>query len=273
MPFHLAAYTQATGGAVVDTGSTAATDSELSQRNSHYILTEDYRLLATCHVGATITRANITAPSWNAVGKVNSWPINRSVAISSPPRIDSWLNYPLPLPQNEEISVNITDSASEQATSFLWLGSNNWNQNLPRGKGPLPIMEIRLNFTAASITQNLWSGLQSVTFEQSLRGGTYSIVGCECFAANVLACRLVFPRAPMYQGRKLRPGFLCQQALGDLPAAPFPDNPLVWGEYGRFSTFEPPQVEFWINTTGTPAIEMRWWVVWLTDDMNVTYGY
>lgn len=270
--FHILANTIATGGSVTDKDTPAAVDSEISQRNSHYILTEQYDLLAAALFGATITRANISVPTWNQVTKFNVWPPNRNVAIPSPPQLDTWFDYPPPLPMNEEIIAQITDTASEQATMFSWIAPHgNWTMNLPKGKGPLPIFEARVFFTASSITQNLWSGLQNITFEQSLRGGTYAVVGCEVQGTNLLAFRLVFPRAPIWHNRKLRPGGLCTTAIGDLMSYNLPKRQFSWGEWGRFSTFELPQMEFWINTTGTPAIECRLWLVWLSDSMDVQY--
>jgi len=272
MPFHTLAYTLATGGAVTDSEMTAATDSEISQRNSHYIFTEDYKLLAAGFFGATATRLNIQVPTWNAVTRFNVWPPQRAVTVPSNPILDQWFRYPPPIPQNEEFTLKVSDTAAEQVTAFLCPGTGNWNQNLPQGKAPLPIFELRLNFTTAALTANTWSGLGAVTFEQSLRGGTYAVVGAEAQGAGILAGRFVFPRAPMYKNRKMRPGFLFSQALGDVPfILGGQAGAMVWGEYGRFSTFEPPQMEFWGNAGGAVAIEVRVWVVWLSDSMDVQY--
>lgn len=271
MSFHMIAYTTAFSGSATNQDMTAATDSEISQRNSHYILTEDYKMLFATYFGATATRLNILAPSWNQVTKFNVWPPMRAVTVPSAPYVDNWTSYPPPMPQNEEIQFQASDTAAEQCTAFAALAPSNWTRNVPQGKMPLPVMEARINFTAASITQNLWSGLQSITFEQSLRGGTYSLVGAEIQGANLLAARFVFPRAPIYKTRKLRPGVICQNAIGDTPIVNRLHGPLWLGELGRFSTFEPPQMEFWINTTGTPAIEGRLYLVWLSDSMDVQY--
>jgi hypothetical protein len=273
MPFHLINYTLATGGSVTDTDMTAATDSEVSQRNSHYIFTEQYQLLAAFANGANLTRVNIQIPTWNQVTRFNVWPVNKSSNVPSNPQLDYWFAYPPPIPVNEEFTVKATDSANEQVNVFLWLGTANWNRNLPAGMQPLPIFEVRVNYTTPALSANVWSGLSAVTFEQSLRGGTYAVVGAQIQGSGLLAARFVFPRAPIYNNRKMRPGVLCQQAIGDVPIVFPPFGPMMWGELGRFSTFEPPQLEFFANGAGAVTMESRWWLVWLSTDMNVTYPY
>jgi hypothetical protein len=274
MPFTTLAYTLATGGAVTDSDMTAVSDAEISQRNSHYIFTEDYKLLAAAFFGATATRLNMQPPTWNAITRFNVWPPNRAVTVPSNPQLDWWDTYPAPIPQNEEFTLKVSDTANEQVTAFLWLGSGgNWNRNLPAGKPPVPIFECRLNFTTPALVANAWSGLTTPTFEQSLRGGTYAVVGMEGQGAGILAARLVFPRAPMYKQRKMRPGFLMSQALGDVPMRHGIYDQFSFGEYGRFSTFEPPQIEYFANAAGAVAVEHRMWLVWLSDSMDVQYNY
>lgn len=272
MSFHCVAYTinQAAG---TDGDATAATDSELTTRNSHYLLTERYRMLAAYVGGATITRANVQVPLWNQITRFNLWPINRSANIPSPPQLDWWILKPPPLPQNEEITVKITNTgAAEQDTVFLWLAPDNWNVNLPAGRDPLPVFEARLTSTTPSLTANAWSGLSTPVFEQSLRSGTYAIVGAMFQATNLMMARFVFPRAPVYRNRKLRPGVLAQNAIGDLELQVLPEAHFIWGEYGRFSTVELPQIEYWTNTAGVATVEARWWMVWINESTDVQYA-
>lgn len=268
--FHTLAYTLATGAAVVDADMTAATDPEISQRNSHYILTEPYQLLAAMVLGATVTRANIQVPTFNAITRFNIHPINAALTVASPPRVDNWTAYPPDLPTNEEITVKVTDTANEQATVLLWIGTKDWNRNIPRGMPPVPIFECRVTAAVTTIA-NAWSGLGQLTFEQSLRGGTYAVVGAEWILATIIAVRMVFPRTKMYMGRKLRPGVIATQAIGNIPMLTGEYGPMFWGEHGRFSTFEPPQVEAWSTAAAAVTIEGRLWLVPVSQDMNVQY--
>ena len=82
-----------------------------------------------------------------------------------------------------------------------------------------------------------------LSFSQSLRGGVYSVIGGFVQGTNSAAWRLIFPRNKMYRGRRLRPGGLIQNAIGDV--LPNCIHPLAaaWGEKGRFHTFELPTIE------------------------------
>jgi len=254
----------ATGGAVVDTGMTAVTDAEFTTRNSHFIFTEDYRLRCCVGMGATITRLNFFVPTWNAYTLQNVWPLMLSSAnITSPPRT-AWFNGSLPIiPQNEEIQLNVTDGASENAAAFMIIQTPNLSMNLPAGQ-----QTINVRATCA-ITQvaNAWAGPGALTFQQNLRGGVYSIIGGQVVGSGTAAWRLIFPRSRFYMGRRLRPGWIAQQAIGDLPDPLMQGNEFVFGEWGRFHTFEPPQLEVY-SIAGTSAIthELRLWMVYLGQD-------
>lgn len=259
MGFHLLAYSQATGGAVVDSDMTAATDGEFSQRNNHYIFTEPYRLLAAGVFGASVTRVNIQIPTLNAVGRFNIWPINLSATIPGHPVL-AWYTAAMPdLPQNEELTVKNTSTALETDNVFLWVATRDWSANLPPGKLIIPV-----RFTAApTIVAAAWSAQAAITFEQSLRGGTYAIVGGTLQGANILAWRINFPKYKLYGGRKLRPGFLANNAIGDKPEHRSEINPYHLGEWGRFFTFEQPSIEVFGTAAATPACEGRLWLVFL----------
>lgn len=268
MGFALLGYQVATGGSVTDLDMTAIVDSDFSQRNSHYIFTEHYRLLAHAAFGANLTRLNVQVPTWNAIGRFNLWPFNKSADIPSPPQI-GWLRQAMPdIPINEEYTVKVTDSASETPDYFMWLATQDWSANLPAYKLLIPV---RVTATV-TIVAHAWSALGALTFEQSLRGGTYAVCGAQFQGTHMTAFRLVFPKYRLYNGRKLRPGSLAQNAIGDLEESAIYNNPFVWGEWGRFFTFEQPQLEITGNTAGSTTIEGRLWLAYLGDtDMTASY--
>lgn len=260
MGFGMLAYNVATGGSVTDFDMTAYTDSDFSQRNNHYIFTENYRLMAHGAFGANLTRLNVSVPQWNALSKFNLWPLTKSADIPSSPLLQ-WFPGAMPvIPQNEEYAVKVTDSASETPYYFMWIVTDNWNMNLPAYKLIIPVR------VTASITivANAWSLLGALTFEQSLRGGTYAVVGAQFQGTHMMAFRLVFPKYQLAYGkRKLRPGALAQNAIGDEPEQASYMNPYLFGEWGRFFTFEQPQLEILGNTAGATTIEGRLWLAYL----------
>ena len=87
-----------------------------------------------------------------------------------------------------------------------------------------------------------------------MRGGWYSIVGFNSVDPLGLVTRLIFPRARQYDGRVLRPGTLCQNAVGLRPNPRF-DGRI--GVYGKFHSFEPPQIEILANNAGAHTPDMK----------------
>ena len=273
MGFALLAYQGLPGVNAASFDLTAVADPDFSQRNGHYIFTEKYKIITLFHCEASAIRANLSAPTWNAIGKANIWPVTVSANIPSPgpPRVDERFDYPMPVPLNEEIQFQVSNNlgaATEQAWGLMQIATPDWTSNLPQGQMPI-LVRCTATFNPGTLT---WSGPQVLAFEQSLRGGVYAVIGAECQAASVIAFRLIFPRYKLYQGRKLRPGWLCQQAIGDLIYPQQVDGPMAWGEWGRFHTFEPVQLESIMTTGSSTTHELRLWLVFLGEDTSLLQG-
>jgi hypothetical protein len=266
----LAALVYSAGAAGVNTVNldfSAATDPDFSIRNSHYIFTEPYKLLGTISVGASLTRGRFQVPTWNAIGEFTLWRANRSANVPANPQADLFLNYPADVPQNEEFQVqwsNNLGASTEQEQTLILLGTQDYNQNIPRGR-------LRLNVRATATvtpTVNAWSGPVAITLSQSLRGGVYSVVGMNVQGTNSAFWRIIFPRYRLYHGRKLRPGWVVQTAVGDVPFTPI-DQEMTWpGELGRFHTFELPAVEFFGITAGSTTYQIFMDLVYLGEDVS-----
>jgi hypothetical protein len=265
MGWTLLPYNLATGGAVTDADMSAAADDIFSQRSAHYILTNRYILRAIFGMGATMARLNLQIPVFNAVGRFNVWPLNLSSAnVLSPPRV-AWLDEAAPeLPQREEITLKATAGASENEYAILFPFTPGHNRNIPSNQLVIPT---RWTFTPTQVA-NAWSAAVALTAEQSLRGGVYSVIGAQAVNAGGIAFRLHFPRARMYNGQYLRPGWLCQQAIGDQEELRMQQSPFVFGEWGRFQTFEQPQISVYSAGTASAASELRLWLAYLGQDDN-----
>lgn len=276
--FHLLAYTGTPGVNAANFDLTAAVDQEITARNGHYTFTEKYKSLAEFYLETSALRASYFIPTWNQYTRQNIWPPNRVIVTPTNPQLDWRLLRNLVFPQNEEIQLQVSNNlgaATEQATVFIWIApaDGSWNQTFPkaaklRETDPTEELECRINFTTNTIVANSWSGLTALTFEQSLRGGVYAVMGVQLQGTGIQAFRLVFPRAFNYMGRRMRPGTLCSQAIGDVPMDFTPWQQFVWGEWGRFSTFELPQMEFWSNVGGAIAVEGRLWLTYLSEDAS-----
>src|SRR5262249_32772772 len=141
-----------------------------------------------------------------------------------PPRMDFWFDTPVTLPINEEIQVQVTTNAvADQVTALLWLAPLGWKPlNIPKGIPPVPIFDIKVTFTP-TIVLNQWSAPVTITLAQNLRGGTYAVTGWETQGTGMVGSRIIFPSAYIYKGpytsRRLRPGTINSNTLGDYPVA------------------------------------------------------
>ena len=245
MAFTVLPYTTTFVGAATFQDMAAATDADFTQRNTHYTFTEQYQLLYDYWNGVDVTDGRYQVPTWNAIGQFAAWPLDLGTNVpQSPPRLFRYVDYPPQIPMNEEFQMQTTASAASQATGAVIVGTTDWNANIPRGK-----TRIRVKATAAVASLSLaWSGPNPFTLAASLRGGVYAVVGAALQCATYgLLFRLIFPRTKLYHGRKLRPGWICNNALGDLDAAIVAASPCHLGVWGYFHTFELPSFEFWGN--------------------------
>lgn len=123
MSYHTLVYNLAAAGVnITNTDMLAATDTEVSIRNSHYIFTERYRLLAASAIGVSVTRGRFQVPKWNAIGEFTFMNANRALTPPSNPQWDLYLAAPPEIPQNEEFQVQMSNNlgaATEQESVVL----------------------------------------------------------------------------------------------------------------------------------------------------------
>jgi hypothetical protein len=253
MPFHLLNYGVLGGVNDANVDMTAAVDTVFTARNNHYIFSEPYNIIALAALGANMTRVRSNIPTWNAIGRHMVHPVRRSATIPDLPAVQDLRDFPLSLPQNEEVAweeSNNLGAATERETLFIWLATQDWSRNITRGT---QLIMLRATATITTIA-NTWSGLNAITMVDSIRGGWYTVVGSVVQAANTLAFRFFFPRSNYQGGRQLRPGSLAQDAIGNY----FWDQQMGYlGAWGRFHSFELPQIEVYATAAASTAHEIR----------------
>lgn len=257
--FHLLTYDVLTTSSDVNVDMTAISDPIFSQRNNHFIFSESYNIIGLAGFGASATDFRLNMPSVNAISRHHIFPVNPAITPSSYPRLQDFRANPIPIPQNEEMAWEETDTGAEHASVHVWIAPDGqWNQNLPPGNSTN--RRLVLKFTA-TITRSahLWSGPTAITFEQTPRGGWYCVNACNLTSSNGRVFRLFFPRALEFAGRILRPGNFCNNAVGNLIVPGWAHG---LGEWGRFHTFEPPQIEEFADASGSDSV---------TGFMDVTY--
>lgn len=262
---HLVVYSESLAQ-VTDSDIDAAADGILTRRNTHLIVTEPYNLLAAYGTGTTLTRARFASPALTQKGSNHLWPLERSATITDDPAFMDFRDRPLVLPRNEEIQIEATtDAIGPARVEFaLWLGTPEWTRNIPVG---LDRQIARATVVIAAGAEGAWGLLAEPVFEQDLFNGVWAVVGAQLVAANAVAFRLRFPDAPNVRGKQHRPGALVTNALGDKPID------LSFGglgEWGRFHTFTPPEVQVFGDAAGG-TYELRLDLVYLGQDQSLLY--
>ena len=264
--YHLAMYSESLGS-VTNSDINAATDDVLGVRNSHLILTEPYDLIAYHGASSTLTRARFGNASLQQIGIPHLFPLGRSDTIPARPEIVDRRVLPIRLPMDEEITIEATtDAVGPVISNFvLWLKPEGETYNLPMGRDRL---QVRATAVVVAGAASAWTALANLTFERDLLAGSYAIVGAVVVAANAIAFRLRFPDAVTIRGKQLRPGALVMNAVGLMPwEAQFGGL----GEWGRFHTFSPPQVQCFDDTAGG-TYEVRLDLVYLGQGRELVFG-
>lgn len=260
--FHLLGWNVNAGANDANVAMTAAaTDPAFTARNGNYIFTEPYNVLAAAHFAVSALRVRLNVPSINAILPHHFWPVNRSVTVPSDPGWDDLRAYPLKLPVSEEVQVQESNNlamGNEQTDFFMAIAPPSWTRTLPSG-----LLRVKARATATITTgSNAWGAFTAITFEAALRGGWYSVVGAYVQGAASKSFQINFPRQPQVQGRKLFPGGLAEQAIGNIPARGLADGMGVWG---TFHTFEQPTVAIWANAAAAVAHEIRFDMIYHGD--------
>jgi hypothetical protein len=261
--FHTVAYTESLG-AVTNSDVDAVVDTVLTSRNSHLITTTPYNLLAVCPFGSTLSRLRFGNAGLTQLGSNHIWPQNVSATIPDRPAVMDLRDYPMEIPQNEELTIEATTSAAgpAQTGAVLWLGTPEWNMNVPPARDRFIA---RATATIVAASETTWSTLANITMERDLLNGVYSVIGAWCTAANALAFRLHFPSQRQVRGKHHRPGGLVQDTLA---LTPWPAQDGGFGEWGRFHTFELPQVQVLADAAGG-TYDVRLDLLYLGDSLSL----
>lgn len=267
--FHVQAYQGTLGVAAANAALTAVPDTIIMDRNGGFIYTEDWSLAWVYYHAVSALRVRTNMPKLNAINRHHVFGINRSLTNPSPFNIQDLRREPLALSQNETLvweGSNDLGAATEDSKLYQGLIPPNWTMELP---SHLQRMTVRFTAAATGVI-DAWSADSAITFpDQDLRGGVYSVVGCQVFDAGSPAFRLLFPRQAMCQGRQLRPGGIALEAINNIPWMGFNSG---MGEWGRFHTFEPFRIQILANANGASVQEGRVDLLYLGEDEALLTG-
>lgn len=191
-------------GQTADTDVTPVSDPVFLVQNGHFVPSINVRLMWAAMMSATLNRVRVATPKTRVVTNPYIRPIIEAAVPPSNPAVANWLDAPFSLNALEEIQL--------LATSGLGTGNENFTGLALVGTGVQPVPQgdfYRLRFTSTTAAvANKWSQL-SVTWQDTLPAGQYSVVGLEHESAGGQACRLIF------NGQQYRPGTLSVTALAN----------------------------------------------------------
>lgn len=263
MRFHLAAYNEAVG-AVTNEDINAALDEVFTRRNSHLIFTDPVNLLAVFGIGSLLSRLRFGNQGLVQKGQNHIWPLNVSATIPTLPAAYDLRDNPLRLPTNEEITIEGTTTAvgPSDVNAVLLLAWPDWSMNFPPHRDRLMT---RCTAVIAAGAESAWTALSELVFERDLLNGVYAVVGVSVVAAAAIAFRMRFPDQPARFGKQLRPGGLVQETAALNPHTMFQGG---LGEWGRFHTFTPPEIQVFDDTAGG-TYEVRLNLLYLGEDESL----
>lgn len=253
--FGIGAFFAANAAGAVLADTPFVVDGVLSTRNGHPIFTEDYELCAAWANGVSLTAAQFSDATWNAINTPQIYPVALSLTVPGNPQINDYRNWPVQIPKNEEIALQLSNNlgaATEREFGLIWYAPFGKPRMLPApAPGVGSVGRVRALFTVTgAITQGVWSADMVMTITNLIKGGTYAVAGMNLVCPLGLAFRMNFVRAPLYSGRKLFPGGLCDAAYGNVPLK---EGRNWMGLYGYFDTFELPLMSILAATTAGSA--------------------
>lgn len=209
----------------------ALADNKYKTNGDDFYVPKGYtKLIAYQAWGAVTTRAQITSPSLRVISPIEIEPIDLSTEPTSNMRVQSLLENPIELVENEKLNaltINTGGAAVKQVVA-LWLAD----------EVPEPIKGAKIYTIRATASKTLvaytWTQTQ-ITLDVDLPEGTYEVVGARLECAGGILARFVFA------ADETRPMFPCYDAASDIEDPLFRMGRL--GTWGEFDGDSPPQVE------------------------------
>lgn len=234
--FLIVDYTDSTSSAQTDTDIKLATDSMITSLNSHPLFPVPVEVIYWGGIGLTMTRVRLSAPKVKPIVRPVLQPCNQAATVSDPlPFMDYW-RRPIMLNPVEEIQMLRSNTTAVAEQDHVVLAVGDGNRNVPQGD--LYVARATTSFTP---TVNSWS-TGTITMDDTLQVGRYSIVGMRVNDATGIAARLIFPGAPLVGALpQIRPGIICRKSNAQTDPIAFREGML--GEYGQFESFALPVLE------------------------------
>lgn len=200
-----------------------------------YIFNTEVSIIGAYGIGTSLTRARLSAPSLRDLSLPYIRPLERAAQVPDWPQFSDYRDYPTRVIATDDLGVEVSNDlamGTERNSVALWF---------TEGLSPAP--QGRVVTFRGTATPNpaagVW-GAQVITLDQGIPGGLYSVIGMDCFGdADLILARLIF----VGQRSPWRPGIIGGLNAGRSLRGTFRMG--QWGEFGRFNSYQPPQLEVW----------------------------
>ncbi len=236
--WHLAAFFEDEGAAIVNARINALNDQVLTIRNNDFFLRDRMDLLWAACMGVTLDDARLESPSLRIPTFPYIRPVNVGLVPAAEPRVSDWTMQPFALKGEEQLGLFATDPAADPGNITGLVGLRLQSRPLPGGN----IYKMRGVSTTVP-TANVWSTIEGVTYTNDLPRGRYAMVGMEHFSATGQACRAV------YNDQTPRPGCVSITGIGDKTDRIFTQGTM--GNWGEFDNDRVPNLEVLCNAADT----------------------
>jgi hypothetical protein len=248
--YQILAYGADNTNAAVLADTPALNDQNFVPVNKHWFFQESYKLMAKAVFGASVTAAQLFDSTWNSINVPQIYPVNVSATVPSNPQIVDLRKFPISIPQNEEIALQLSNNAVAPEWEFGLIFIAPMPDDLRLPAPPQPIGNMgrvqALATVTTTLTQGAWSADATMTMTNIMHGGTYCIAGAQVICAQGIAYRMNFPRQPLYMGRKLTPGNICVASYANIVQK----EGCEWlGPMGYFDTVQYPYIAILGATT------------------------
>jgi len=238
-------YNSAIAAGATDQDMTAISDPAITvSPNGHFIFTFVPRIIMAYALETSLTRARIQSPKTRALMNPYISPFERAAAVPNRPLVCDLTTGPIqlaPIDETQVLMSNNLGAATEAGFAALWIDDGNTQH--PRGN----TFCIRAT-TSFTPTVGAWT-TATITIDQVLPSGRYSVVGLQTVGSGLFVSRLVFPL------QQLRPGAVASAAFGNYPGDYFRRGYI--GEFGQFESVAQPQIDvFAITAVANPEVYM-----------------
>lgn len=240
--WHLAAFTKTSAGNVTDEDIPAVSDQVFTISNNHFIPPVPVQVVLATAMCLNFTRLKISTPKLRALAQPQ-FPRGNNVALGAAQGaiIDLTMN-PLKLNPIDELSALVSTNvlAATQPTVGLWM--NDGSTAHPKGEpywvhGTSTVTNVAFGWASASIT-----------LDQTLPAGRYSIIGMRVVGASAFFGRLIFPTGGW------RPGVLVVPNIQSNEGWYFENGYL--GEFGQFASVAQPLLEIFAQVAGATTYDV-----------------